>query len=46
MKRNGRWAWARFAVDDDYDSRPEGRPSDPDPSNNDYGITNGVGWSW
>ncbi len=31
---------------DDYDSRPEGHPGDEDPSNNDYGVTTGLGWSW
>ena len=31
---------------DDYDSRPQGKSGDPNPENNDYGVTTSVGWSW
>jgi hypothetical protein len=36
----------KLSLFDEYDSRPEGRPTEPNPSNNDYGVTTGVGWSW
>lgn len=36
----------KLSLFDDYDSRPEGSPGDEDPSNNDYGVSTGLGWSW
>ncbi len=36
----------KLSLFDDYDSRPDGRTGDPNPANNDYGVTTSVGWSW